>query len=77
MFGHLVGGVGFEPIVDHFQNAESEFAKPVLDGILELPRGFWCERLKQERLHELVDLLQLRLSSGSRFLPNALHILSN
>ena len=57
VFGHLVGSVGFEPIVDHFQSAASEFAKSVLDGILELPRGFWCDRLKQERLHELVDLL--------------------
>ena len=44
---------------------------------LELPRGFWCHLLKQERLHELVDLLQLRLSSGSRFFQNAMHILGN
>jgi hypothetical protein len=57
VFGHLLEGVGFDPIVNHFKNAASEFAKPVLNGILELPRGFGCDRMKQECLHELVDLL--------------------
>ena len=77
LLGHLAGGVGFEPIVDHFQNVASEFAKSVLDGVLELPRGFWCDRLQQERLHELVDLLLLRLSDDSRLFTNSQHILSN
>ncbi len=74
---HLVGGVGFEPVVDHFQNAASDFAQPILDGVLELPRRFRRDGLKQERPHELVDLLQLRLGRGLHFFANPLDILSN
>jgi len=70
LFGHLVGVGGFESIVNHFQNAASEFAKPVLDGVLELPRSFRCDGLKQERLHELDNLLRLQLSDTLGFFPN-------
>ena len=46
---HLVGGVGFEPVVDHFQNAASDFAQPILDGVLELPRRFRRDGLKHPK----------------------------
>jgi len=75
--GHLVGVIGFEPIVDHFQHAASEFAQPVLKGVLELPRRFWSDGLQQKIPHELVNLLPLRLGDGSRFFPDAFEILGN
>ena len=77
VLGHRVGVVGFEPIVEHFENAASEFAQPVLEGVLKLPRRFWRDGLKQERLHQLANSLELRLSGDSRFFPDALHVLGN
>jgi len=77
VLGHRVGVVGFEPIVEHFENAASEFAQPVLEGVLKLPRRFWRDGLKQERLHQLANSLELRLSGDSRFFSDALHVLGN
>jgi hypothetical protein len=73
--GHLVGVVRFEPIVDHFQQAASEFSQPVFDGVLELPRRFRRDGLQQKIPYKLVNLL--RLGDGSRFFPDAFQILGN